>query len=61
MLTKIVIYDVRCFLAKFILRNFQDESQTNELNDSISLKALGEVRFFVDRCHLSNHTEVRNY
>lgn len=61
MLTRIVIYDAGCLLAKSVRANFNDESKTNEFNDIIGLKALNEVRFFVDRFHLSNHKEVKNY
>ncbi len=60
-LSKIVIYDAGCLLAKFIRSNFQDELKSNEYNNNIGLNMLKKVRFFVDRFHLSNHKDVSNY
>ncbi|CAF4498411.1 unnamed protein product [Rotaria socialis] len=57
MLTRIVIYDAGCLLAKSVRANFADESRSNEFNNNIGFKALKEVRFFVDRFHLSNHKD----
>ncbi|CAF3868483.1 unnamed protein product, partial [Rotaria sp. Silwood1] len=61
MLTKIVIYDSGCLLAKSVRGTFADGSISNEHNNSPGVKALTEVRFFVDRFHLSNHKDVSNY
>ena len=60
-LTKIVIYDAGCLLAKFVRTNFQDKTTSDDSNETTGLKALRQVRFFVDRFHLSNHKEVDNY
>lgn len=60
-LTRVVIYDAGCLLAKSFQSNFADESKLNEFNKSIGFRALKEVRFFVDRFHLSNHKDVRHY
>ncbi|CAF5017808.1 unnamed protein product, partial [Rotaria sp. Silwood1] len=57
MLTKIVIYDSGCLLAKSVRGTFADGSISNEHNNSPGVKALTEVRFFVDRFHLSNHKD----
>ncbi len=50
-----------CLLAKFVRTNFQNESKSNESNETIGLETLKEIRFFVDRFHLSNHKGVGNY
>ncbi|CAF3463751.1 unnamed protein product [Rotaria socialis] len=57
MLTRIVICDAGCLLAKSVRANFVDESRSNEFNNNIGFRALKEVRFFVDRFHLSNHKD----
>ena len=61
MLTRIVIYDAGCLLAKYVRSNFEDESKRNEYNNTVGLKILKEVRFFVDRFHLTNHIDVILY
>lgn len=61
MLTRVVIYDAGCLLAKSFRANFADESKSNEFSNSIGFRALKEVQFFVDRFHLSNHKDVSNY
>jgi hypothetical protein len=48
-------------LAKSFRANFADESKSHEFNRSLGFKALKEVRFFVDRFHLSNHKDVSSY
>ncbi|CAF1508000.1 unnamed protein product [Adineta steineri] len=64
-LPKLVIYDAECLLAKFILNNFKDESKSNESvnnnNNNTGLNILKTARFFIDRFHLTNHKDVRDY
>ncbi|CAF4674457.1 unnamed protein product [Rotaria socialis] len=57
MLIRIIIYDTACLLAKYVRSNFDNESKRNEFNNTIGMKILKEVRFFVDRFHLTNHVD----
>lgn len=60
-LTKIVVYDAGCLLAKFVRSNFENESKRNQYNNTMGLQMLKQVRFFVDRFHLTNHIDVIIY
>lgn len=57
-LSKIVIYDAGCLLAKYVRSNFENEFQRNQNNNTVGLKTVKEIRFFVDRFHLKNHVDV---
>ena len=45
-LTRVVIYDAGCLLAKSVRANFADESKSNDFSNSPGFKALKEIRFF---------------
>jgi hypothetical protein len=57
--SRIVIYDAGCLLAKSVQANFGKELQLNQFKDNPGVQALQELKFFVDRFHLSNHKDVR--
>ncbi|CAF1674728.1 unnamed protein product [Adineta ricciae] len=57
MLTRIFIYDSGCLLAKSVRATLANESVSNKCNTYPGIKALTEIRFFVDRFHLSNHRD----
>ena len=60
-LTNIVIYDAGYLLAKFIQTNLQGKVELIGINEGVGLTALKQARFFVDRFHLSNHKEGRQF
>lgn len=55
----IVIYDAGCLLIKFLRSNYECLSRANQMTRTDGLNILyRQVRFFVDRFHLTNHKEV---
>ncbi len=59
-LPRFVIYDAGCLLVQFIRSDSENGGQMKEIVDTQAAQILkNEVRFFVDRFHLSNHKEVR--
>ncbi|CAF1092942.1 unnamed protein product, partial [Didymodactylos carnosus] len=61
-LPRFVIYDAGCLLTQFLRSNSDDKGQPIEILDSKAAQILkNEVRFFVDKFHLSNHKEKEVY
>lgn len=58
-LPKIVVYDAGCVLVKYLRSKYEDPSSDNDMLRTSGVQTLyNEVRFFVDRFHLKNHTQV---
>ena len=58
-LPRVVIYDAGCLLVKYLRSNYENETAKRTMIRTNGLRILYEqVRFFVDRFHLTNHREV---
>ena len=58
-LPRVVIYDAGCLLVKYLRSNYDNETAKRTMIRTNGLRILYEqVRFFVDRFHLTNQREV---